>query len=355
MMKLDTNPLQVRDLVKSVNHANDILLHTIEAAALIICLDDESPSNPTERYNQLLYGDVSNRWSDKSLQFVVCANGVSGFLVEHAMLDAGSLHQLNEAVTRAILDLDLAPTNTPSPKEDAAAAALANDDAIELPPIEIEEEHAFFATTSTIDSHIARVQRQFAASIIPTEYNHFAVSTLGAAVFRAYKCAPKTGCQLLIQLASRLYFGNGPQQPPSWETVSLRTFRRGRVDLVQYAQPLVAEFCEAACAGEDEDAVAVSAATCRRLFFDAARACNVLATRVSRGHGFVGHLYALREVLRDEDEEIPSIFTDPIYEKTKPGNRKLMTDYVAWSVSEGGFMEADPENVWVHYEVDEDA
>jgi len=57
----------------------------IEAAAFVVCLDDGSPSTSTERCNRFLLGNPSNRWSDQSLQFVVCENGVSAYICEHSM------------------------------------------------------------------------------------------------------------------------------------------------------------------------------------------------------------------------------------------------------------------------------
>lgn len=52
----------------------------------------------------ILLGNPSHRWSDKSLQFVVCENGVSTYVCEHSMLDAVSLQQMNRFIMQAILE-----------------------------------------------------------------------------------------------------------------------------------------------------------------------------------------------------------------------------------------------------------
>ncbi len=97
----------LRAKVISVSTENPALIDMIEAAALVVCLDDESPKTPSQRCNQLLLGNPANRWSDKSLQFVVCQNGVSGYVCEHTMLDALSVRPLNAFITDAITGITL--------------------------------------------------------------------------------------------------------------------------------------------------------------------------------------------------------------------------------------------------------
>lgn len=90
--------------VKRVDERNDEIFNNIESAAFVVCLDDGSPQDASERCNQFFLGDPSNRWSDKNLQFIVCENGVSAFIGEHAMLDGMSTRQFNRYITQAILD-----------------------------------------------------------------------------------------------------------------------------------------------------------------------------------------------------------------------------------------------------------
>ena len=307
------------------------MLDVIEAAAFIICLDDGSPDNPTDRVNQYLFGDPSNRWSDKALQFIICENGDTAFVCEHAMVDGGSLQQLNEFVSKAIL------AYTPDAPRTGVTSTTTHGHFTRI------VEHTF-TVTPTSEEHINRVQKQFHVSGFTLESGHFESKHIGSTFLRSHKCPPKTGYQLIIQLASLSYFG---YQTPSWETVSMRPFQKGRVDIIQAVLPPVAEFC-AAMYNDD-----TATSTRRKLFREAAKAHNSTLTRVSRGRGFAGHLYALQEVLR-EGEELPPLFTDPTYQKTRPA--KLMTDCTEWisPLQEGGFLMPDPEHMWVHYEVRHD-
>ena len=306
-----------------------MILEAIETCAFVVCLDESSPRTSSECWMQYLLNSASNRWSDKTLQFVICENGSCGSVVEHSMVDGGSLQQLNEKIHKSIL-------------EHRSMPYVAEQEILAAGPTPFEE--LSFVVNPEIEAHIKRVQQQFTtiAGPLACEIDRYSIRHFGGAFLRSHNCAPKTGYQLVIQLASLLYFG---YQPPSWETVSMRFFHKGRVDIIQVVVPTVNAFCASALDNN------IPMAERRALFFAAAQAHTINVTRASRGRGFAGHLYALQEVRR-EGEEVPGLFTDPTYGKTRPA--KIMTDCTEWTsgvLQEGGWVMPDPEHVWVHYDV----
>lgn len=307
----------------------------IEASAFLVCLDDGSPSTSTERSNHFLWGDVRNRWNDKTLQFAVCENGVSAYICEHSLIDGTTLRKLSNPIKQAIKQYEPNADLEKSPHDTMVA------------PLEAYT----FTSDADIDNQIHRVEQRFHSSLRETEYIHFSCSSFGGSFLKLHSCSAKTGYQLVIQLASILYFG---YNPPSWETITMRTFHKGRVDIIQTVLPEISEFCTAMRSSfTTSTATGPSTTKLRELFHKAARAHTSASTRISRGRGFAHHLYALQEVRR-EGEELPALFRDPIYRKTRPG--KIMTDCVDWedAISEGGYVMEDPEHVWVHYEVDDE-
>lgn len=326
---------KIRETVQAVSPSNRMLLEIIDAAAFMVCLDDGSPNSPSERANQYLVGDVSTRWSDKVLQFVVCKNGASAFVCNHSMVDGSTMQQLNECVKKAILG------HTREVHRNSLSKRI-NPDSIQV------EEYTF-KSNPEIENHIRRVERQLHTTTWPWEYNHYMSTCFGSDFLLSHRCGPKAGYQLVIQLASLQYFG---YLPPCWETISVRTFYKGRADRMQTVLPPVDEFCKAML---DPN---VPAKTRLKLFYDAAKTHSNTLTRVSRGLGFSNHLDGLKEVLRDE-EELPLLFCDPTYVNTQP--KKIMTSSVLWhdDLQEAGtvavpHMIPDPELIWVHYEVDDE-
>lgn len=321
---------ELRDALKSSDQSVDTVINVIEAASFVICLDEGSPNTSTERCNQFLFGDPSNRWSDKSLQFVICENGVSAFVCEHSTLDALSVKQLNKAVMEAITEH----------KSNIQLYSSTYDRGIA---------HKYFEELKirrnpSIESHINRIQGEFRESHAMAELNHFYLPHLGKNWLRSHKIPPKTGCQLIIQLASLLHFG---QQHPSWEFITMMVFYKGRGDWMQVVSPSMFAFCQAAV---DES---ISPNEVRKLLREAAETHTSTMMRIARGKGFAAHLEVLREILQP-DEPVPALFKDPTWEMMRvTSTRKIKTDSLeGLMVQEGGFLMPDPRSVLVHYEVE---
>ena len=335
---------ELRETVKTIHPTNDALISMIEAAAFVICLDDGSPTTPTERCNQFLLGDPSNRWSDKSLQFVVCANGVSGYICEHSMLDAASLKQINNFVTQAIFGpLSEMHHNANGYMNGDAGPETSSVSYDSIKDFENLFQRYSFITNKVVDSHITRVQEHFRMSHVPAEFFHFRLPSVNLDFLNIHKIPSKTGCQLVIQLASLLYFG---QQHPSWETLTMMPFHNGRLDWIQVVSPTMFQFCKAII---DPN---IPETECKKLLRESASTHTNTMMRIGRGKGFMAHLEALREVM-DPHESVPALFMDPTWEKMRvTSSRKIKTDTSEGLVAqEAGFLMPDPESVFVHYEI----
>lgn len=65
-------------------------LEVLESGAMLICIDDDSPSSRKECAELFWHGGKDfgmNRWFDKSLQFICTTNGKAGLIGEHSMMD----------------------------------------------------------------------------------------------------------------------------------------------------------------------------------------------------------------------------------------------------------------------------
>ena len=133
------------------------------------------------------------------------------------MLDAGAFHRLNIAIRDAILRHESGSHINDNGKKAGSESSF---------------EECALTVTPEIRAHVHRVQRQWNATVaFPTEYANYTSVSLGSTSLRAHSCAPKSGYQIIIQLASLFYFG---YHPPCLEVVSLRSFRNGRVDSIQH-------------------------------------------------------------------------------------------------------------------------
>lgn len=290
----------------------------------MVNLDDASPNTAPERARHYHYGDGSNRWNDKSLQFPVCSNGISGVIGDHSMMDAGTVFGLNAFVTKAILEY---------PQEDQSSMTNGKT------PIELNE--LILVTDEVTDRQIDRIKMDFARNTTGVEHDFFTMQDFGDASFRSVKCPPKSAFQVIVMLASKKHFGS---LEPCWETASLSNFYKGRVEISQGLLPPVAEYI----AAHNDDSLPTE--TRQKLFQEACKAHASSITRAVRGRGTDRYLTSLRQVAMKEEGSI-ALFDDPIYSKTRP--RKLMAHCHETGMMEQAFLLRDPDAMWLHYTVED--
>ena len=170
---------------------NQDYLDAINHAAFAICLENASPNNASERARQFHFGDGSNRWNDKSTQFLICSNGVSGLVGDHTMLDANSVVPLNCEIVRAIAEhavegLDRAAENRTSP--------------IVLHELKL-------TVPTSLHMEIKRVREDFRINTAGWKHVFWNYEGFGSGLMRHHKVAPNSAFQVIVQLAGCRFYG----------------------------------------------------------------------------------------------------------------------------------------------------
>lgn len=292
---------------------------TMQRSAFIVCLDDSSPETAEERARQVHFGDGSNRWFDKTVQYVVFSNGVSGMVADHTGLDAPNVADINLRIAAAI-------------REHVPTAVKRSNNAI---PIKLMRHTGFPGLSASIEQ--ARLGYQ---QVIAKKQHFFHHIGFGSAFMKKYKVSPNSGTQVTIQLASRYYFG---YLPPCWETILQMMFHKGRVEINPAISVEVGEFVQAAA---DDSTPLLE---CRRKFLAAARrhSGNILAA--TQTGGFDRFLSLIKDLSRD-GETIPELYLDPVYNRARP--RKIVSNSFKTHMPENGCTMRDDEGYFVHYELD---
>lgn len=280
------------------------------------------------------------------------------------MIDGSNIGQLNQAIGQALL------TNSPSIDSSENPAPF---------------RHLKVNTDETVIQAVQQAQQMQKENALTYQCGAQSLTfdSFGNSFFRGYGCSGNVGLQLMLQLASRIVYGQ--DQPPSYETVGLRSFAGGRVDIAQTLQSRIKEWCEVAVhefgellARTETNVNSWAESRVRKsksCFLAAAREHASNITRIARGQGFASHMYALQEmrnaselskassvspgnvtrISEGDDEDLPSLFKPgSTFWRTRP--RKLMTDTSSWLVLDGveneaGYMMSYPESVYLHYDV----
>ncbi|PKY00415.1 ketoacyl-synt-domain-containing protein [Aspergillus campestris IBT 28561] len=315
---------EARDELQLLDPMNAASIATIESSAFIVALDEATPLTATERARQFHFGghkDAANRWQDKSIQFVVCSNGASGFIGEHSMLDALTLTELLDDQATAI--------RSHAPLDDAVIPENPALSPMYLP----------LKTNPTLETRILEVQRQYAATTEDAEHAYLLFEGYGSAFLRAHRLSPKSVFQMVVQLAALATFGF---TPPCWETVNQAHYHLGRVDIIQVIVPAVARFIRAA----GDSSIPLSKR--RVLLVEAIRAHVNTINKAGRNLGWERNLTALK-TLAATPEDVPELYQDPVYNKVRP--RLLTSHCFETGMMEKGHIWRDPKAIWSHYEV----
>lgn len=318
---------QAREDMMTVSQSNHDFVTTIEESLFIVYLEDAAPETANERADAFLLDENSNRWLDKTLSFVVCANGVSAIWGEHTMVDGTTFGGLiNTLATPAIEPVQASNGSS-------AAHVVADSDFTYLP----------FTIPPTLSNYITTLQAQHRSAHDNYTLANLTHTSYAAAYLRQHKLPPKSIIQLVIQIAVRRLFGHNPLG--AVDVISQRLFRGGRTDMIYVMTPPVLAFCAAA------ENPSVSGTQKRRLLLEAVKSHTRLVTLSSRGRGFRWHLLALRELL-EPGEEMLVFYEDEIYKRTS--ERPVCTSFTEFGLPEMGRCQPHKGDVWVGVQVFEE-
>jgi len=314
--------LESRQEVMATSQSNQEFITAVERCLFIVNLEDAAPESATERASVFLLDDNSNRWLDKTLAFIVCANGVSAIWGENTMVDGTTFGGLIKALATDEFD----ETSNGEVTEPAVTGSDFQHLPCTIPP--------------TLSENVVALRAQYQPSHSGYTLANLKHTDYAATYLRQHKLPPKTVIQLVIQVAIRRLFGFSPLGDV--DVISLRPFRGGRTDMIYLMTPAVEAFCAAA---EDPS---VSAGTKRRLFLEAVQSHARLVTLSTRGKGFRWHLMALLEMLRP-GEEFPGFYQDEIYKRTT--ERPVCTSFTEFGLPEMGRCQPRKGDVWVGVQV----
>lgn len=223
---------QTRAMLAASSAANAEYLRAIESALFVLSLDDGSPETSEERARDGYVGDGANRWFDKTLQLFVSGNGRSGLIIEHGADDGINPARLSERIAKAIDDYS---------DGDAAPHGLVNGDGPTDSNIHLEE--VVLETTSEDKTHIELLRGRFLENTSRGSYAVENLTEFGIDFLLQANMPVKQIVDLTFQLGVHLLVG---RNLPTWESVSVAHFHKGRTEVIQRAPPAVAAFCAAA-------------------------------------------------------------------------------------------------------------
>ncbi|QRV74305.1 carnitine O-acetyltransferase [Ceratobasidium sp. AG-Ba] len=281
---------------------NVSILKEIESCAFIVCLDTGCPEDPIEFSRASWHGgargeELGNRWVDKPCQFIVYDNGRAGFMGEHS--------------TPTVRLCDEVLTDLQSPSFPHAGTKPSSP----LPPPTPLD----FTLTPKLHTAIQSAQ-QAASELVNSQSLEYTLIPYGKDVIKTFNVSPDSWAQLTIQLAYWRLSKTGKipgigldgkgELVGTYEAATTRKFRKGRTETIRVVSDEVKRLCEAM---DRED---VPADKKVELFRAAAKVHIQRAKEAGNAMGVDRHMFGLRHLVRpDEGENMPSLFSDPLYQR----------------------------------------
>ena len=186
------------DQILAVDPSNLKALEKVESSIFTVCLDDTSPITRNEVGRALWHGDGRNRFFDKSVQFIVFANGKAGMNGEvlfflfifyflklekkkHSMMDATPTSRCSEFVVESLLKNTI---NHGSP-----TASLHG-----LP----EPELVNFKLNKDIEKSLEKAATRFDADVARHDHHVLHYNKAGKNQIKKYKMSPDAFAQVLV-------------------------------------------------------------------------------------------------------------------------------------------------------------
>ncbi|KAF0718799.1 Aste57867_1476 [Aphanomyces stellatus] len=310
--------------------SNAASFQSIQEALFVVCLDDDKPTTNSELLQLAAAGAPHNRWYDKSLQFIVWANGNIGANLEHGNADATVYRVVFEWLGKRYLT-----------RNGGLETRIESTSEAFLPPPTYFPFHVPPSVAATIDKVKAtHDQRAALFQAVVVRYKAGGRDACKSVL----KIAPDTFVQLAVQWAA---YSIWKKVRPTYESAHTRWFLHGRTETIRSVANETKAWLEAVFSNKPREAS-------YDLFEKAVAKHQELAMTALQGHGIDRHLLGLQVASVVSGEELPPLYSDPAYAKAGGnGNFVLSTSNVSgYEWLWGGFAPMLPHGIGVCYGIE---
>lgn len=278
---------------------NATSLDVVETALFSVCLDDVVPAGVQEACDSLLHGDSANRWFDKSLSWIVFADGTAGLNIEHCNLDGTTVLNLVDAMA-------IQPVDRRDPDPPVQQRPL-------VEPVE-------FVLDAELQRDVRTAGKEFAAYAGKTVTSVLSLENFGVQSIKQLGMSPDAFVQMAYQLAHQRSRG---RVGATYESIATRHFAAGRTEAMRVVTPQVLTFVAAMTDENSDDAT-------RRAAMRAAAEAHVERARQCRaGQAPEQHLWELQLLQQRRGADLG--VTEPLALYETPGWLRMRADYLSTS------------------------
>lgn len=305
-----TSWAELRNRLIALHPQNYANLETIQKSLFAVVLEDESPTSESDLFHQLLAGNSTNRWFDKSFTLIFYRNGLVGSNCDHSPIDAMVL-----VVSTYYCDLSVMKCK---------GKWQGTQEIRDLSP----PQELVFILDDVITKGIenAKQTNRAYASNLQQLALHF--PGYGKTFLRKLKLHPDTHVQLSFQYA---YYKTYQRPAPTYQTATTRKYYNARTETLRSCTMEALEWSK--CMLDPNASVQTKVEMYKR----AADKHNRLMAEATDNRGCDRHLLGMQIIAMESGLPMPKIYTDPAYQKSGGGgNFVLSTSFVGYTTVYGG-------------------
>ncbi|XP_013181171.1 PREDICTED: carnitine O-acetyltransferase-like isoform X1 [Papilio xuthus] len=301
----------------SKDKVNRESLGDVERSLAVLCLDAacglwraaDKGARQTLAAAQTIHGggsaaNAANRWFDKTVQFIVGADGVTGLTYEHSPAEGQPIAVLTDFIINYIDKGKSSTESSSSPKD----------------PVKLN-----FNVSSDVVDMISTAKTNVDKLVADLELNCFTFDKYGKNFIKSQKLSPDSYLQMAMQYAFyRLHATPGAH----YESAATRMYTGGRTETIRSCSPESVEFARAMLDAGRAPHLKLHA---MRQAIDAHKNYTVQALQ---GFGVDRHLLGLKLIALENGIEIPKLYSDEGYRRS--AHMRISTSQVACKCD--GFM-----------------
>lgn len=306
---------------------NEEALRKVDSAVFCLCLDDFPIKDLVHLSHNMLHGDGSNRWFDKSFNLIIAKDGTAAVHFEHAWGDGVAVLRFFNEVFK---DSTQAPAITPQ------GQPASMDSSVAVQKLQ-------FRLNDALKTGIRAAKEKFDATMKTLTIDYIQFHRGGKEFLKKQKLSPDSVAQLAFQMAFLRQYG---KTVATYESCSTAAFKHGRTETIRPASVFTRRCSEAFVREPSKH----SAGELQHMMAECSKYHGQLTREAAMGQGFDRHLFALRYLAAAKGVALPELYLDPAYRQI---NHNILSTSTLTSpaVNIGGFAPVVPDGFGIGYAV----
>ncbi|XP_046905849.1 carnitine O-palmitoyltransferase 2, mitochondrial [Hypomesus transpacificus] len=309
---------------------NGEAIGSVDSALFCLCLEDENMRDHIHISHNMLHGDGSNRWFDKSFSIILAKDGQAAINFEHSWGDGVAVLRFQNEIFK---------DSTEKPLVHPGSSAAVVDSAFAVRRLQ-------FNLDGELETGIAKAKENFDSAVSKLTIDAMEFKKGGKEQLKKKKLSPDAIAQLAFQMGFLRQYG---QTVASYESCSTAAFRHGRTETIRPATVHTLRCAQAFVRQPGKHSVEELLG----LLSECSKYHGQLTKEAAMAQGFDRHLFAMKYLANSKGQPLHALYQDPAYAAI---NHNILSTSTLTSpaVSLGGFAPVVPDGFGVGYGVHDD-